>query len=434
MAKDREFCKKRSVSMKKTPFITLEKAKQIREQIPTPFHVYDEAGIRANARALKEAFSWNPGFKEFFAVKATPNPYILKILQEEGCGCDCATYTELLLSEAVGVTGHDVVFSSNVTPEQDMRKALEMGVYINLDDATYVDFMASLGPVPETVCLRYNPGGSFSLGNTIMDMPRDAKYGMTEDQMAGAITRLMKLGTKHFGIHAFLASNTTTNEYYPALAGQLFRLAVRLHNATGAHIAFVDLSGGVGVDYRPEQPRCDIKVIGEGVRVKYEEILTPAGMGDVAIFTELGRFMLAPYGHLISTVIHEKHIYREYVGLDACAANLMRPAMYGAYHHITVLGKEDAILDHVYDVTGGLCENNDKFAIERSLPQIDIGDIVAIHDTGAHGFSMGYNYNGKLRSAEVLLKEDGSFQLIRRAETPKDYFATFDFTDFHFGE
>ncbi len=420
--------------MKKIPFLTLEKAKEIREQIPTPFHVYDEAGIRANARALKAAFSWNPGFKEFFAVKATPNPFLLKILHEEGCGCDCATYTELLLSEAVGITGHDVVFSSNVTPELDMRKARDMGVYINLDDATYVDFLASMGPVPETVCLRYNPGGSFSLGNTIMDMPRDAKYGMTEDQMAGAITRLMKLGTKHFGVHAFLASNTTTNEYYPALAGQLFRLAVRLRNATGAHISFIDLSGGIGVDYRPEQPRCDIGVIGEGVRVKYEEILTPNNMGDVAIFTELGRFMLAPYGHLISTVIHEKHIYREYVGLDACAANLMRPAMYGAYHHITVLGKEDAILDHVYDVTGGLCENNDKFAIERSLPEIQIGDIVAIHDTGAHGFSMGYNYNGKLRSAEVLLKEDGSFQLIRRAETPEDYFATFDFSDFHFGK
>ncbi len=420
--------------MKKIPFLTLEKAKEIREQIPTPFHVYDEAGIRANARALKAAFSWNPGFKEFFAVKATPNPFLLKILHEEGCGCDCATYTELLLSEAVGITGHDVVFSSNDTPALDMRKAREMGVYINLDDATYVDFLASMGPVPETVCLRYNPGGSFSLGNTIMDMPRDAKYGMTEDQMAGAITRLMKLGTKHFGVHAFLASNTTTNEYYPALAGQLFRLAVRLRNATGAHISFIDLSGGIGVDYRPEQPRCDIGVIGEGVRVKYEEILTPNDMGDVAIFTELGRFMLAPYGHLISTVIHEKHIYREYVGLDACAANLMRPAMYGAYHHITVLGKEDAILDHVYDVTGGLCENNDKFAIERSLPEIQIGDIVAIHDTGAHGFSMGYNYNGKLRSAEVLLKEDGSFQLIRRAETPEDYFATFDFSDFHFGK
>ena len=420
--------------MKKIPFLTLEKAKEIREQIPTPFYVYDEAGIRANARALKAAFSWNPGFKEFFAVKATPNPFLLKILHEEGCGCDCATYTELLLSEAVGITGHDVVFSSNVTPELDMRKARDMGVYINLDDATYVDFLASMGPVPETVCLRYNPGGSFSLGNTIMDMPRDAKYGMTEDQMAGAITRLMKLGSKHFGVHAFLASNTTTNEYYPALAGQLFRLAVRLRNATGAHISFIDLSGGIGVDYRPEQPRCDIGIIGEGVRVKYEEILTPNDMGDVAIFTELGRFMLAPYGHLISTVIHEKHIYREYVGLDACAANLMRPAMYGAYHHITVLGKEDAILDHVYDVTGGLCENNDKFAIERSLPEIQIGDIVAIHDTGAHGFSMGYNYNGKLRSAEVLLKEDGSFQLIRRAETPEDYFATFDFSDFHFGK
>jgi len=420
--------------MKKIPFLTLEKAKEIREQVPTPFHVYDEAGIRANARLLKAAFSWNPGFREYFAVKATPNPFLLKILHEEGCGCDCATYTELLLSEAVGITGHDVVFSSNVTPELDMRKARDMGVYINLDDATYVDFLASMGPVPETVCLRYNPGGSFSLGNTIMDMPRDAKYGMTEDQMAGAITRLMKLGTKHFGVHAFLASNTTTNEYYPALAGQLFRLAVRLRNATGAHISFIDLSGGIGVDYRPEQPRCDIGVIGEGVRVKYEEILTPNDMGDVAIFTELGRFMLAPYGHLISTVIHEKHIYREYVGLDACAANLMRPAMYGAYHHITVLGKEDAILDHVYDVTGGLCENNDKFAIERSLPEIQIGDIVAIHDTGAHGFSMGYNYNGKLRSAEVLLKEDGSFQLIRRAETPEDYFATFDFSDFHFGK
>ena len=410
--------------MKKTPFITLDKAQEIIRQIPTPFHLYDEAGIRRNARALKAAFSWNKGFREYFAVKATPNPYILKVLHEEGCGCDCATYSELLLAEAVGITGHDVMFSSNVTPEKDMRKAREMGAYINLDDATYVDFLEKLGPVPETVCLRYNPGGSFSLGNTIMDMPRDAKYGMTEDQMAGAISRLMKLGTKHFGIHAFLASNTTTNEYYPALAGQLFRLAVRLRNATGADFRFINLSGGIGVDYRPEQPACDIGVIGAGVRARFEEILTPAGMGDVAIFTELGRFMLAPYGHLVSTVLHQKHIYREYIGLDACAADLMRPAMYGAYHHITVLGKEDAILDHVYDVTGGLCENNDKFAIERSLPAIARGDIVVIHDTGAHGFSMGYNYNGKLRSAELLLREDGSVKLIRRAETPEDYFAT----------
>ena len=418
--------------MKKTPFITLDKARQIMEKIPTPFHLYDEAGIRKNARALKEAFSWNKGFREYFAVKATPNPYIMKLLHEEGCGCDCATYTELLLAEAVGITGHDVMFSSNVTPEKDMRKALEMGAYINLDDATYVDFLEKLGPVPETVCLRFNPGGSFSLGNTIMDMPRDAKYGMTEDQMAGAINRLQKLGAKHFGIHAFLASNTTTNEYYPELASQLFRLAVRLRNATGADFRFVNLSGGIGVDYRPEQPCCNIAAIGAGVRARYEEILTPAGMGDVAIFTELGRFMLAPYGHLVSTVLHQKHIYREYIGLDACAADLMRPAMYGAYHHITVLGKEDAILDHVYDVTGGLCENNDKFAIERSLPAIDRGDIVVIHDTGAHGHSMGYNYNGKLRSAEVLLREDGSFQLIRRAETPMDYFATLDCTEFSF--
>ncbi len=418
--------------MKKTAFLTLEKAKEITAQIPTPFHLYDEAGIRANARALKKAFSWNQGFKEFFAVKATPNPYILQILHEEGCGCDCATYTELLMAEAVGITGHDVMFSSNVTPRKDMEKARDLGAYINLDDATHVDFLASMGPVPETVCLRYNPGGSFSLGNTIMDMPRDAKYGMTEDQMAGAINRLLKLGTKHFGIHAFLASNTTTNEYYPELASQLFRLAVRLRGATGADFSFINLSGGIGVDYRPEQPRCDIQAIGDGVRMRYEQIMVPAGMGNVAIYTELGRFMLAPYGHLVSTVLHQKHIYREYIGLDACAADLMRPAMYGAYHHITVLGKEDAILDHVYDVTGGLCENNDKFAIERSLPQIDVGDIVVIHDTGAHGFSMGYNYNGKLRSAEVLLKEDGSFQLIRRAETPMDYFATLDITEFQF--
>ncbi len=420
--------------MKKTPFITLAKAKEIAAQIPTPFHVYDEAGIRQRARDLNKAFAWNKGFKEYFAVKATPNPYILKVLQEEGCGCDCASYTELLLAQAVGSTGHEVMFSSNVTPELDMRQAVEMGAYINLDDATHVEFLARIAgdQMPDTVCLRYNPGGSFSLGNTIMDMPRDAKYGMTEDQMAGAINRLQKLGVKHFGIHAFLASNTTTNEYYPELAGNLFRLAVRLHNATGAHIAFINLSGGVGVDYRPEQPCCDIAVIGEGVRQRYEKILPPAGMDDIAIFTELGRFMLAPFGHLISTVLHQKHIYREYVGLDACAANLMRPAMYGSYHHITVLGKEDAILDHVYDVTGGLCENNDKFAIERSLPEIEIGDIVAIHDTGAHGFSMGYNYNGKLRSAEVLLHPDGSFTQIRRAETPADYFATFDTTPFRF--
>lgn len=418
--------------MRKVPFLTLEKAQEIAAKVPTPFHIYDEAGIRSTARALSQAFAWNPGFREYFAVKATPNPYILQILHEEGCGCDCATYSELLLSEAAGITGREVMFSSNVTPEQDLRKAWQMGAYINLDDATHVDFLERVCGVPDTVCCRYNPGGSFSLGNTIMDMPRDAKYGMTEDQMAGAFQCLAQKGARQFGIHALLASNAGSNEYYPELAAQLFRLAVRLHRATGLHIAFVNLSGGVGVDYRPEQPACDIAAIGEGVRRQYEAILKPAGMEDVAIFTELGRFMLAPHGHLIATVLHQKHIYKEYIGLDACAANLMRPAMYGAYHHITVLGKEHALLDHVYDITGGLCENNDKFAVDRSMPAMEIGDLVAIHDTGAHGFSMGYNYNGKLRSAEVLLHLDGSWTQIRRAETPADYFATLDCTPFHF--
>ncbi len=420
--------------MNKIPFVTLEKVREITQQIPTPFHLYDEAGIRRNARAMKAAFSWNPGFREYFAVKATPNPYILQILKEEGCGCDCASFTELLMAEAVGNTGHDVMFSSNVTPELDMRKAREMNAFINLDDATHVEFLEKIcgGDLPDTVCLRYNPGGSFSLGNTIMDMPQDAKYGMTEQQMVSSIRRLMELGVQHFGIHAFLASNTTENGYYPELAGRLFQLAVRLRKETGCHIRFVNLSGGVGIPYRPDQTASDIAVIGEGVRQKYERILMPEGMDDVSIFTELGRFMLAPYGHLVTTVLHKKHIYREYVGVDACAANLMRPAMYGAYHHITVLGKEGAPLDRIYDVTGGLCENNDKFAIGRSLPEIEIGDVLVIHDTGAHGHSMGYNYNGKLRSAEVLLKSDGTFQMIRRAETPRDYFATFDFTDFRF--
>lgn len=418
--------------MRKVPFLTLEKAQEIAAKVPTPFHIYDEAGIRGTARALSQAFAWNPGFREYFAVKATPNPYILQILHEEGCGCDCATYSELLLSEAAGITGREVMFSSNVTPEQDLRKAWQMGAYINLDDVTHVDFLERVCGVPDTVCCRYNPGGSFSLGNTIMDMPRDAKYGMTEDQMAGAFQCLAQKGARQFGIHALLASNAGSNEYYPELAAQLFRLAVRLHRATGLHIAFVNLSGGVGVDYRPEQPACDIAAIGEGVRRQYEAILKPAGMEDVAIFTELGRFMLAPHGHLIATVLHQKHIYKEYIGLDACAANLMRPAMYGAYHHITVLGKEHALLDHVYDITGGLCENNDKFAVDRSMPAMEIGDLVAIHDTGAHGFSMGYNYNGKLRSAEVLLHPDGSWTQIRRAETPADYFATLDCTPFHF--
>ena len=415
----------------KLPFLTLEQARAIMADVPTPFHIYDERGIRENARLVRRAFAWNPGYKEYFAVKATPNPYLLKILQEEGCGVDCSSYTELLLSDACDFAGRDIMFSSNETPAQDMRKAYDLGAVINLDDLTHVDFLEKVAGIPETISCRYNPGGVFDLGNGIMDNPGDAKYGMTEDQMAEAFARLRDKGAKEFGIHAFLASNTVTDDYYPELAGVLFRLAVRLKEKTGVHIGFINLSGGVGIPYKPGQRANDILAIGEGVRRQYEAILRPAGMGDVAIYTEMGRFMLGPYGGLVTTAIHEKHIYKEYIGVDACAANLMRPAIYGAYHHITVLGKENAPADHVYDVVGGLCENNDKFAIDRVLPEIRRGDVLFIHDTGAHGFSMGYNYNGKLRSAEVLLCADGSHRLIRRAETPADYFATLDFSPFY---
>ncbi len=414
----------------KKPFVTLEQVKEIEKTIPTPFHIYDEAGIRQKARDLNRAFSWNKGFKEYFAVKATPNPYLLSILKEEGCGVDCSSLTELMMSEACGFSGSEIMFSSNVTPEADMKKAFELGAFINLDDFTHLEFLENLCGLPETVFCRYNPGGHFTLDNQIMDHPGDAKYGMTKAQITEAFKIMKAKGVKHFGIHAFLASNTVTNDYYPSLARTLFTLAVELHEETGADIRYINLSGGVGVAYKPDQQENDIFAIGEGVRQAFEEVLVPAGMGNISIFTELGRFMLAPHGHLVAKVLHQKHIYKEYVGLDACAANLMRPAMYGSYHHITVLGKENAPCDHVYDVTGGLCENNDKFAIDRALPEIEIGDYVVIHDTGAHGFSMGYNYNGKLRSAEVLLKEDGSVQLIRRAETPADYFATFDFSPY----
>ena len=423
--------------MEKKPFLNLEKAQEIAKEIPTPFHIYDEKGIRENARALNEAFSWNKGYREYFAVKATPNPYLMQILSEEGCGMDCSSYTELELCKACGISGTDIMFSSNVTPVEDMKLAYDMGAYINLDDYTHVDFIKKVCGVPKTICCRYNPGGVFELAGSedkvqVMDTPGDSKYGMTEEQMEKAFIELKEAGAEDFGIHAFLASNTVSNEYYPELAGILFELAVRLKKKTGVHIKFINLSGGVGVDYKPEEPKSDIKYIGEGVRKKFEKILVPEGMGDVEIYTELGRYMLAPFGAIVAKAIHEKHIYKEYIGLDACAANLMRPAMYGSYHHITVLGKENEPCDHMYDVTGGLCENNDKFAIDRMLPKIDIGELIYIHDTGAHGFSMGYNYNGKLRSAEVLLKEDGSFKMIRRAETSKDYFSTFDFSEFKF--
>lgn len=412
--------------MKKT-FVTKEKLEEIVAKIPTPFHLYDEAGLRANARALNEAFSWNKGYKEYFAVKAEPNPFILKIFNEEGCGCDCSSYTELMLSDACGINGHNIMFSSNETPAEEFKYADKLGAIINLDDITHIDFLLdTIGKIPETISCRYNPGGVYEVSNGIMDNPQEAKYGMTKEQIITAYKRLKELGAKKLGIHAFLVSNVLSNDYYPALAGTLFELAAELKQKYDIELSFINLSGGVGIPYRPEDKGNDIKAIGEGVRKKYEEILSPVGLTDVAIYTELGRFMTGPYGALITTAIHEKHIHKEYIGVDACAANLMRPAMYGAYHHITVIGKEDAPCDYTYDVVGSLCENNDKFAIDRKLPKIDKGDLIYIHDTGAHGFAMGYNYNGRLHSAEVLLKEDGSFEMIRRAQTPKDYFATFD--------
>lgn len=416
--------------MEKKPFVTLAQVQEMAKTYPTPFHLYDEKGIRENARRMKAAFAWNKGFREFFAVKATPNPYLLQILREEGIGVDCSSYAELLMSDKVGFHGREIMFSSNVTPREDFKLASDLDAIINFDDLTHLKFYEKIAPFKETMSCRFNPGGSFAIHNQIMDSPKDAKYGMTPQQIKEAFAYMKEKGVKHFGIHAFLASNTITEEYYPALARILFELAVSLKKELGVHIAFVNLSGGVGIPYKPEDRPIDIMAVGEGVRRAYEEILTPEGMDDLAIYTELGRFMMGPYGCLVTKAIHEKHIWKEYIGVDACAANLMRPAVYGAYHHITVLGKEDAPCDHVYDVTGGLCENCDKFAIDRSLPKIEMGDYLVIHDTGAHGFSMGYNYNGKLRSAELLLKEDGSTQLIRRAETVEDYFATLDFTPF----
>ena len=413
--------------MSKEAFVTKEMIEKIVKDYPTPFHIYDEKGIRENAQAVKEAFSWNKGFKEYFAVKATPNPYLIEILKEYGCGCDCSSKTELMLSKAVGLEGKDIMFSSNETPAEEYAYAARLGAIINLDDITHIDFLEGvLGKLPETISCRYNPGGVFTMSNGIMDNPGDSKYGFTKEQMFEGFRILKEKGVKNFGIHAFLASNTVTNEYYPLLAKQLFELAVQLKKETGAKIQFINLSGGVGIPYQPEQKGNDIRIIGEGVRKVYEEVLVPSGMGDVAIYAEMGRFMMGPYGALVTKAIHEKHTYKEYIGVDACAVHLMRPAMYGAYHHITVLGKEQEPCSFKYDVVGSLCENNDKFAVDRMLPRIDKGDYLFIHDTGAHGFSMGYNYNGKLKSAELLLRENGEVQVIRRAETPKDYFSSFD--------
>ena len=415
--------------MEKKAFVTKNQIEEIVKTHHTPFHIYDEKGIRENCERVKKAFAWNKGFREYFAVKATPNPYILDIINDYGFGFDCSSEAELILADAVG---GPIMFSSNDTPAREYALCANLGGIINLDDITHIPFLEHiLGPqFPETMSCRYNPGGVFKLSNGIMDNPGDAKYGMTKEQLFDAYAQLKEHGVKKFGIHAFLASNTVTNEYYPTLAGQLFELIVEIAKKLDIEFAFVILAGGVGIGYKPEDSQNDIMEIGEGVRKQFERVLVPAGMGDVAIYTEMGRFMLAPYGMLITKAIHEKHTYKEYIGVDACAANLMRPAMYGAYHHITVLGKENAPCDHKYDVTGSLCENNDKFAIDRMLPKIEMGDYLAIHDTGAHGFAMGYNYNGRLWSAELLLKEDGSVEEIRREETLNDYFATLDNTKY----
>lgn len=412
----------------KTPFTTKEKLEQIAAEYPTPFYVYDEKGIRENVRTLKKAFSWNAGYREYFAVKATPNPSIMKMLLEEGCGFDCSSYTELLLSDKCGAKQHDIMFSSNETPDKDYLLASKLGAIINLDDFTHIDILDKLTGIPETICCRYNPGGIISSeSGNVMDTPQDAKYGFMHDQLIEGYRILKEKGAKTFGLHAFLASNTQTDDYYPVLAGVLFRLAVEIKEKTGIELSFINLSGGIGIAYKPEDKANDILAIGKRVENVYNEILVPAGLGNVRIFTELGRFVLAPYGALVTRAIREKHTYREYIGVDACAANLMRPAVYKSYHHITVMGKENQPCDHKYDIVGGLCENCDKFAVDRMLPEIEMGDLIYLHDTGAHGFSMGYNYNGKLRSAEILLKEDGTTKLIRRAETPDDYFATLIF-------
>ena len=414
--------------MTEKPCPSLDVIQKIAAEIPTPFHLYSEKGLRERARALNRAFSWNPGYKEYFAVKATPNPVILNILRQEKCGVDCSSLTELMLAERVGFSGDEIMFSSNETPAEEFEYARRLGAIINLDDITHIDFLEQHGGLPEKVCCRFNPGGDFVIGNAVMGRPGEAKYGFTREQLTEGIGRLMRKGVKRFGLHSFLASNMTDNDYYPTMARLLFQTAVELHEELGAEFFMINLSGGVGIPYRPEQESADIALVGERVRKAFEEIVVPAKIGkDVRVVTELGRYVSGPNGWLITRAVHEKNTYRHYIGVDACAANLMRPAMYGAYHHITVAGRVNALCDHLYDIVGSLCENNDKFAINRMMPEIHMGDYLVIHDTGAHGFSMGYNYNGRLRSAEVLLREDGTFRQIRRPETPADYFATLDF-------
>ncbi len=405
----------------------LDRIRAIAADYPTPFYLYDAAGIRSCVRALQAAFAWNEGFREYFAVKATPTPGILTLLRDLGCGADCASMTELMLCERLGITGKGIMFSSNDTPAAEFEYARKLGAIINLDDLTHVDYLAAHGGIPETVCCRYNPG-HFSLDkNAIMGNLHDSKFGMPKEQLLEALRRLKALGAKEFGLHAMLISCSLEEAYYPMLLEELLGLALEAREKSGVEISFLDLSGGIGIPYRPEQAPVDIAAIGEATREVYERLALPNGLHP-RLYTELGRYITGPYGYLVSTVLHEKNTHKHYLGLDASACDLMRPAIYGAYHHITILGKENAPLAQVYDVTGSLCENNDKFAVDRHLPAVEIGDIAVIHDAGAHGRSMGYNYNGKLRCAELLLNEDGSVRLLRRAETPKDYFSTLDCT------
>lgn len=412
--------------MKKQPYISKEEIEKIEKIYPTPFYIYDEKGIKETARNLYKAFSWNKGFKEYFAVKATPNPKIIDILKQEGCGVDCATLVELkLVNEFCNMSGQDIMFSSNDTPAEDFKLASELNATINFDDIEHIDFYKKLKlPFLKKMCCRYNPGEDFTINGQIMGEPKEAKYGMTKEQIKKAYIQLKSEGVEKLGVHAFLASSQNNNEYYPILAEKLFKLIVEIKEETGIELSFVNLSGGIGIPYKPEESQVDICKIGKEVEKRYNDILVKNGITNVEIYTELGRYMLAPNGALVTKVIHKKDTYKHYIGVDACAANLMRPAMYGSYHHISILGKENQEETNIYDVVGGLCENNDKFAIDRKLPQIDVGDFIFIHDAGAHGFSMGYNYNGKLRSAELLLKENRKIELIRRAETEEDYFAT----------
>ncbi|QHI68193.1 diaminopimelate decarboxylase [Tichowtungia aerotolerans] len=409
------------MSEKKCP-LNREQLEELTKEFPTPFHLYDEAAIRANARALKAAFAWNPGFKEYFAVKATPNPYLMKILKSEGFGADCSSYPELLLSESIGLSGEEIIFTSNDTPAYEYKKAVELGAIINLDDLTHIEFLEQCAGIPELVCFRYNPG-PLKEGNAIIGNPEEAKYGFTRDQLFEGYRILRDKGVKRFGLHTMVASNELDAKYFVETAHILFDLVKELSAELGIEFEFINIGGGIGIPYKPEEMPVDLQMVGEGIRELYEA----AGFTSLDLRMECGRMVTGPFGWLVSRVLHKKHTYKQYVGLDSCMANLMRPGMYGAYHHITVPGKEEQAHDFVCDVTGSLCENNDKFAIDRALAEPEIGDLVVIHDAGAHGHSMGFNYNGKLRSSELLLREDGTTVQIRRAETVEDYFATLDF-------